>query len=202
MAAATGWQRVKRGPGWIVLGVLVVALMAVGAGRTNERLTPQERVEEISKRLACPICDGESVFESRANASIALRNEIKAQVEAGQATDDQIITYIEQRFGAQVLLVPKAEGVDALVWILPVVALVAGVAGLIVAFRRWRANAGGTATDEDRELVAAARRAGLDASASPYDRIDTGTAADDVANDIADDLVETTETTDATGREA
>ncbi len=176
--ANSGWQRLKRGPGWIVLGVLVVALMAIGAGRTTERLSPQERVEEISKRLACPICDGESVFESRANASVALRNEIKAQVEAGQASDDEIITYIEQRFGAQVLLVPKAEGVDALVWILPVVALVGGIAGLIVAFRRWQANAGGTATEADRELVAAARRAGLDRSDSPYDRIDDGPQQD------------------------
>jgi cytochrome c-type biogenesis protein CcmH len=157
-----GWQRFKRGPGWILLGAVVVALMAIGLAQNSDVLSPEERIEAISKRLACPICDGESVFESRNNASESLRNEIRAQVDAGVASDDQIITFIEQRYGAQVLLVPRADGVDALVWILPVVALVCGVAGLAFAFRRWKRAGGDVPTDDDRALVAEARRAGLD----------------------------------------
>jgi cytochrome c-type biogenesis protein CcmH len=107
------------------------------------------------------------VFESRNNASEALRNEIRAQVDGGVATDDEIITFIEQRYGAQVLLVPRADGIDALVWILPVVALVCGVAGLAFAFRRWKRAGGDVPTDDDRALVAEARRTGLDADDSP-----------------------------------
>ena len=163
--ASEGWRRFKRGPGWIVLGVVVVALMALGIGRADDVLSPAERVEALSKRLACPICDGESVFESRNNASEALRTEIRAQVEAGTASDDEIITFIEQRYGAKVLLVPRADGIDALVWILPVVALVCGVAGLVVAFRRWKRAAGSVPTEADRELVDAARRADAEAEA-------------------------------------
>ena len=167
--ANTGWQRVKRGPGWIVLGVVVAALMAIGVGRGVNDRTPEERIEDISKRLACPICDGESVFESRNNASEALRAEIRAQVAQGVASDDEIITYIQQRYGEQVLLVPRAEGVDALVWVLPAVVAVLAVGGLAFAFRRWQRNAGGRATDDDRALVARARRDGLDRADSPYD---------------------------------
>ncbi len=157
--ASPRWQAFKRGPGWIILGVVVIALMVIGLGRASDELTPGERVEVISKRLACPICDGESVFESRNNASSALRTEIRSQVDAGEASDDQIITFIEQRFGAQVLLVPRADGIDAVVWILPVVAFVCGVAGLAVAFRRWKRAADTVPTDDDRQLVADARRA-------------------------------------------
>ena len=153
-----GWQRFKRGPGWIILGVVLAALMALGLGRANDDLTPGERVETISKRVACPICDGESVFESRNNASASLRTEIRAQVDTGVASDDEIITFIEQRYGAQVLLVPRADGIDALVWILPVMAFVCGVAGLTVAFRRWKRAADTVPTDDDRTLVADARR--------------------------------------------
>lgn len=167
--AVAGWQRVKRGPGWIVLGVVVVALMAIGLGRSADQRTPEERIEDISKRLACPICDGESVFDSRNPTSEALRTEIRAQVQAGVATDDEIITFIQQRFGENVLLVPRAEGFDALVWVLPVVVAVLAVGGLAFAFRRWQRNAGGSATDDDRALVAQARRDGLDAAESPYD---------------------------------
>ena len=65
---------------------------------------------------------------------------------------------IESSFGGRILLVPKASGFDALVWALPVAALVCAVAGLAFTFRRWRREAadGADPTDEDRALVAAA----------------------------------------------
>lgn len=147
---------VKRWPGWAVLVLVVAGLLAIGATRDSGPRTPEERVEEISKRLACPVCDGESVFESRNNASQGIRTEIASQVNAGVATDDEIVTFIEQRFGGKVLLVPRATGIDALVWALPAAALVCAVAGLAVAFRRWKRAADAIPDDDDRALVAAA----------------------------------------------
>ena len=161
--ASASWKHLKqRGAAWAVLGTLAVALLAIGVSNDAGPRSPEERIEEISKRLACPICDGESIFESRNNASVAIKNEIRAQVADGVLTDDEIITFIVQRYQSDVLLVPRAEGVDALVWILPVVASVCAVAGLTVAFRRWRDAADDIPTDEDRELVAAALAAGAD----------------------------------------
>jgi cytochrome c-type biogenesis protein CcmH len=147
---------VKRWPGWVVLVVAVAGLLAVGITRDSGPRTPQERVEEISKRLACPICDGESVFESRNTASASIRTAIADQVAAGTASDDEIVTYIEQRFGGRVLLVPRATGLDALVWALPAAALVCALVGLAVAFRRWKLQADTVPDDDDRALVAAA----------------------------------------------
>ena len=155
---STRWRGAKRWPGWLAIGLVVVALLAVGVNQNSAPDTPQERIEDISKRLACPTCDGESVFESRANASVAIRAEIASQVADGQRSDEEIITFIEQRYGGRVLLVPKATGLDALVWVLPVVALVCATAGLAVAFRRWKRAADTIPTDEDRVLVAAALR--------------------------------------------
>ena len=135
---------------------VVGGLLAIGTARESGPRTPKERVEDISRRLACPICDGESVFESRNADSQAIRIEIARQVDAGTVSDDQIINFIEQRFGSRVLLVPKATGIDALVWALPVAALVCAVVGLGVTFRRWKAAADTIPDDADRELVAAA----------------------------------------------
>ncbi len=157
------WNRtIKRWPGWLLLLLVVVGLLVVGTTRDSGPRTPQERVEEISKRLACPVCDGESVFESRNNASQGIRTEIAAQVNGGTATDDQIVTFIEQRFGGKVLLVPRATGIDALVWALPAAAFVCAVAGLAVAFRRWKRAADAVPDDADRTLVAAALARGED----------------------------------------
>jgi len=158
VARRAGWRRMKQGPGWIVVVLIATVLMVFGVSQSREARTPEERIQEISKQVACPICDGESVFESRNNASVAIRNEIRAQVDSGQFTDAQVIAYIEERFGERVVLVPKAEGLDSLVWILPVVALAGGVAGLALAFRKWQGAAGTVPTDDDRALVDAARQ--------------------------------------------
>jgi cytochrome c-type biogenesis protein CcmH len=151
------WQRqLKRWPGWVLLVLVVAGFLAVGATHDTGPRTPDERLEDISSRLACPICAGESVFESRNSDSDAIRTEIKAQIAQTNLSDTQIITYIAQRYGARVLLVPKSSGLDSLVWALPVAALVCAVVGLTFAFRRWRLAADTIPDDADRALVAAA----------------------------------------------
>lgn len=150
-------SRVKRWPTWVALVLVVVGLLAYGATRSSGPRSADERVEYISTRLACPICDGQSVFESRNSDSEAIRTEIRKQIAAGQLSDDEIIQYMTDRYGAQLLLVPKATGVDALVWALPAAALVCALVGLGVAFRRWRTAIDTVPDDADRELVERAR---------------------------------------------
>jgi cytochrome c-type biogenesis protein CcmH len=154
-------DKVKRWPGWLLLLVVVVSVLVIGSTRTSGPQSQEERIEVISKRVACPVCNGESVAESRNNASRAIRNEIDSLVRTTPLTDEQIIAGLEDSYGTDILLVPRATGFDALIWVLPTMAFVCGVAGLAVAFRRWRVEADGTAdpTDADRDIVAAARRA-------------------------------------------
>jgi cytochrome c-type biogenesis protein CcmH len=150
---------------WLVLGLVAVVALAVGASRTGGASTPQERIDAIARTVKCPVCPGESVYESRNSVALNVKAEIAREVRAGQ-TDDQIRAGLAARYGERVLLVPKASGVDALIWVLPVVVLVASAAGLVVAFGRWRreAAAAGAPTAADRELVALALREDEDLS--------------------------------------
>ncbi|MGA1362709.1 MAG: cytochrome c-type biogenesis protein [Ilumatobacteraceae bacterium] len=131
-------RRVKSWPSWMVMFLAVVVLLTVGGTRDNGPLTQSERIDAISRRVACPTCDGESVYASRAPAAEAIRNQIARDVAAAQLDDDGIIAGIAASFNARVLLVPRATGLDALVWVLPVFAAVCAVTGLGFAFRRWR----------------------------------------------------------------
>jgi cytochrome c-type biogenesis protein CcmH len=151
-------RALKRWPAWVLLVFVIVAFLAVGASRASGPSTPAERADAIAKRVACPVCDGESVYESRNTASINLRTAISQLVNEGRTSDDEIVATIERSYGGRVLLVPKASGFDALVWALPVTALVCAIAGLAVTFRRWRREGAGVQdpTDDDRTLVAAA----------------------------------------------
>lgn len=152
--------RVKGLAGWLVLLFAAVALIVVGVTNDRGTRTPAERAEALEQRLACPVCDGESIFESRNQAAVNLRNEIESLVSEGRLSDDEIIARIESRLneGESLLLAPKSTGIDGLVWALPVAAFVCGFAGLAVAFRRWKLAAADDTepTDDDRELVAAA----------------------------------------------
>lgn len=148
----------KRWPSWMLMLLCVVVLMIVGTQRDSGPATPQERIESISQRLACPTCDGESVYESRGAASQAIRKEIARQVSAGQLTDSQIVQAIDDSYTADLKLVPGGTGFDSLIWVLPIAALVVSLAGLIVVFRRWKLQGSLTASDADRELVEAALR--------------------------------------------
>ena len=158
MSARTWNRSLKRWPGWIALVLVVVGFLAVGATRADDARSPGDRIDSIARRIACPVCDGESVYESRNNASEGIRAEITAQVNAGERSDDEIIDFVADRYGGQVLIVPRATGLDALAWALPAAALVCAVAGLAVTFRRWRRDAAADrpVSDADRELVAAA----------------------------------------------
>jgi len=156
MSRSESLKKLKTWPGWVLLVMVVAGFLAVGATRSAGPLTPEERVQEITKQLACPVCDGESVFESANAASAAIRNEVKAQVQGGKATDDEIIAFIVQQFGARTQLLPRASGFDSLVWVLPAAAAVCAGVGLFFAFRRWRANALVVPDAADRALVEAA----------------------------------------------
>ena len=141
---------------WIFMAAIASALLIFGGLRDSGPLSQQDRIDAITMRLACPTCQGESVYVSRASAAEAIRAEVARQVGSGLRTDDETIAYIEQRFGGQVLLVPRSTGIDSLVWVLPVAALIAGAAALGVVFRKWRTSDDGMASAEDSALVDAA----------------------------------------------
>jgi len=135
------------------MALITVSLLAVGTTRDTGPLTQGDRIDAITKRVACPTCDGESVFVSRASAAEAIRKQVAREVAAGEKSDTEIIGSIAQSFNAQILLVPRATGLDSLVWVLPIAVLVCAVAGLAMAFRKWRRQNTAGASGDDFALV-------------------------------------------------
>jgi cytochrome c-type biogenesis protein CcmH len=146
-------KKLKSWPMWMLMALITVSLLAVGTTRDKGPLTQGDRIDAITKRVACPTCDGESVFVSRASAAEAIRKQVAREVAAGEKTDTEIIGSIAQSFNAQILLVPRATGLDSLVWVLPIAVLVCAVAGLAMAFRKWRRQNTAGASGDDFALV-------------------------------------------------
>ena len=126
----------RRWGGWILLLVVVAGALVVGT-RPDGAKTKAERVQSIAKSVRCPTCRGQSVADSDAPAAANVRRDIERRVADGQS-DDDIRSALAARFGDGILLTPPRSGVAGLVWVLPVVAVVAAAGGLTLAFRRWR----------------------------------------------------------------
>ena len=147
----------KRWPGWLALFMVLAALLAIGVQRGGQPRTADERELAIYERLACPVCAGESVAESRAESAVQIREVVAELVVAGQLTDAQIVEQIDASYVEELELTPSSSGIDLLVWVLPAVVMVGAIAGLVAAFARWRRTPRAVGpTDEDRRLVAAA----------------------------------------------
>lgn len=148
----------KRGPGWLALAAVVVALFAIGVTHDGDDPAGDERVAALTERVACPTCQGESVAESRAPAAEQIRTRIEELVDEGELSDSEILQDLELAYGSRTLLVPKATGFDALVWVIPIAGLVIALAALGATFVRWRREAAERhePSEADRDLVAAA----------------------------------------------
>jgi cytochrome c-type biogenesis protein CcmH len=138
-----------------LLAVVVAALIIGGAGRSHPNRSPAARAHDIAAVLRCPVCQGLSVADSPSPTAKAIYDDIRHRVDAGES-DASIKAYFVGVYGQWILLQPETSGVGALVWILPVTALLLGVGGLALAFRRWRRQPVLAASDEDRALVEAA----------------------------------------------
>ena len=142
---------------WVLMGAIVLVALVVGTRPDDTPRTNEDRAHALADTLKCPTCRSQSVADSDAPVSKEIRAEIIRRVESGE-TDQQIRDYLVGRFGEDVVLTPAASGVTGLVWVLPVVLVVAGGAALGFAFRRWRRRSPVGVTEDDRALVDKARR--------------------------------------------
>jgi cytochrome c-type biogenesis protein CcmH len=91
-------------------------------------LTGQElerRTMQISSELRCPVCQGLAIGDSPSIMAANMKAQVRELLERGY-TEAQILSYFEKSYGQFVLLKPKFQGVNALVWILPILALAGG----------------------------------------------------------------------------
>jgi cytochrome c-type biogenesis protein CcmH len=120
---------------WLGLGAVVLVTLFIGV-TDRQPATAEERARSIGDSVMCPACSGESVTNSQAPVAVNIRRQIKTRVDQGQS-DQAIRDALANAYGKRVILNPPKSGIAGLVWVLPVAALVAAVAGLVVAFRRW-----------------------------------------------------------------
>ncbi len=85
----------------------------------------EARARALSEELRCMVCQNQSIDESDADLARDLRLLVRERLKAGD-TDDQVMDYIVSRYGEFVLLKPRFDLKNALLWGTPILLLLAG----------------------------------------------------------------------------
>lgn len=102
--------------------ILAVLLLLITPPQGDELA---RQTQEIASTLRCPVCQGLSVADSPSEMAVNMKTEVRDMLARGY-TREQIESHFVRSYGEFVLLEPKFEGVNALVWILPIAALLLG----------------------------------------------------------------------------
>jgi cytochrome c-type biogenesis protein CcmH len=145
--------------------VLVLTLSAVDALRplpqARAQDTPREptadEVNAIAKQLYCPVCENIPLDVCGTTACEQWRGLIREKLRLGWS-EAQIKQYFVDQYGDRVLASPPARGLNWLVYVIPPLAILAGVFILFRALRAWKqplpAEAAGPSTqNSDDEYI-------------------------------------------------
>ena len=101
------------------------------------------RTEDVAGLLRCPVCQGLSVADSPATMARDMKAKVKEELAAGY-DKEQILEDFERSYGEFVRLQPTLHGVNWLVWLGPIAALLLGAVLVTRALRRSASGAAAT----------------------------------------------------------
>lgn len=114
----------------------------------------ESRAREISKGLRCMICRNESIDESDAALARDLRLLVRERIVNGDS-DEEVVAFVVERYGEYVLLNPRRDGINLVLWAAAPILLVAGLvaAGTFLVRRRRSAIPDALTAAEEARLA-------------------------------------------------
>lgn len=107
------------------LVALCAPVLAFGQQAAAPDSVLEVRTAEVAKTLRCPVCQGESIQDSPADLAQQMRILVKDMLREGKTPDD-IRAYFVGRYGEWILLEPKMTGLNVVLYVFPVVLVIAG----------------------------------------------------------------------------
>lgn len=137
-----------------ICAMLIAAAGVLGAsaidgfGFSNPELA--DRYRTLLAELRCPKCLNESLASSGAPIARDLRRTVRRLLEEG-ATDEEVLDYLQERYGDFVLYDPEFRLGNWPLWVVPPVVLLIAIGVVVhVGLSRRRASV----TDQERQRVA------------------------------------------------
>jgi cytochrome c-type biogenesis protein CcmH len=165
------WRTMLRRPGVLIpvgLVLLVGVVWMVTALSTAQPQSLDARTREVARQIQCPVCNGESVADSSSQKAAEMRAVIRQQLAEGQS-EQQVLDYFKRVYGDEILESPPAQGFTTLIWIMPLLMVLAGIVAVVALGRAWQRStrikgavvAAGDDLDADETALSADERQAL-----------------------------------------
>lgn len=120
-----------------LLVTLALSMLITGAALAQQVAPSDDEVNAIAKQLFCPVCENIPLDVCPTQACAQWRELIRQKLSEGW-NEQQIKDYFVEQYGARVLGAPPAKGINWLVYLVPPVAIVAGIYILYRAMNSWK----------------------------------------------------------------
>jgi cytochrome c-type biogenesis protein CcmH len=94
----------------------------------------EQRYKNLTEELRCTVCQNQNLADSDAQLAQDLRWEVFKMMKAGK-TDDQIKTFMVERYGDFVLYRPPVQSNTVALWVMPVMILLIGALAVFFTVR-------------------------------------------------------------------
>jgi len=121
-----------------LLGVAVILLLAAPPALAQHPATHvgEQAVHDIAAQLRCVVCQNLSVADSPSEMASQMRSVIRERLATGERPD-QVVQYFVDKYGEWILLAPRRQGFNLLVWAMPGIAVAVGLAVVGILVTRW-----------------------------------------------------------------
>jgi cytochrome c-type biogenesis protein CcmH len=125
-----------RRPAALLAAVALSALSALSAPTLALAATPRASFTQIENDVMCVACH-ESLAVAQSPEAFSERQYIRTLIAQGEARK-QIEHNLVEQYGPSVLALPPAHGFNLLVYVVPPVVLILGIATVAYTLPRWR----------------------------------------------------------------
>ena len=102
---------------------------------TFQAVINEERFQNLTNELRCLVCQNQTIAESNATLAVDLKKQVAKQITEGKS-DQEILEFMEERYGEFVLYNPPVSAENSLLWLGPFIVLVIAVFVLFTALKR------------------------------------------------------------------
>jgi cytochrome c-type biogenesis protein CcmH len=143
---------------WVVVACAVLAV--TGSALSREAVPAaadpalEARTMELAEQLRCLVCQNQTIADSNAPLAVDLKNQIREKLSQGASNAD-IVDYMVARYGDFVLYRPPFRITTALLWLGPLLLVLAGLVWLFRVLRSRKAVADIELSEADRRRARA-----------------------------------------------
>ncbi len=151
---------------YFLLALFMVAAVVLATGTLHAQTPvpaqelPYDEAEaySIDRSLMCPVCPAETIAQAQVEISRQMRVVVREMLAEGSSRDE-ILDFFVARYDTDILAAPPKSGVNLLVWVLPIVGVLAALAGVWLIIRSMASHnnrpapANGPSMSADQELA-------------------------------------------------